>query len=67
MTSKKVGRGRVTLTWNPQGLVDCATGVGLTWFAAWIFNPEINSNTVWFVGGLFGLLYAAVLDGPRKK
>lgn len=46
-------------------------GVGMVWFAAWCFNPNIDSGTVWFVAVLFGVLYGnlSVLDqyGARKS
>lgn len=30
--------------------------IGLVWVYAWINNPEINSETVWFVGNVAALL-----------
>ena len=67
IVSKKIGKFTFTFRVGVQGWFDFMTGVGLTWFGAWVFNPSINSATVWFTASLVGLFYAAVLDGPRRK
>jgi hypothetical protein len=34
--------------------------VGMVWIYAWIFNPSLNSNTVWFVAVLFASLMTKI-------
>lgn len=34
--------------------------IGEVWFYAWIFNPNIDSGTVWFVAFIVGGLYGGL-------
>lgn len=38
--------------------VDALLGFGLVWFWAWTLNPNIDSGTVWLLGGIFSMLSA---------
>ena len=35
--------------------------IGEVWFWAWIFNPSLNSNTVWFIAVICSMLVISMV------
>lgn len=44
-----MNRDRIFERWASFGV-----NVGLVWLAAWFYNPNIDSGTVWFLAMIFG-------------
>lgn len=40
--------------------------IGLVWLFAWMWNPDINSNTVWFIANLWALLTTDIFKAKEE-
>ena len=48
-------------------MINTLLGVASVWFAAMLFNPDIDSGTVWVLGLVYGWLYADNVELLRER